>query len=316
MDGSGAEIDGPVVVARAVHFAASATLAGALIFRAVVADPVLAREKQARLFVVDNRIRKTAWIALLLSLLSGAVLLWLQTSAMSGQPYGEALVSGALLIVIEKTQFGLVAEIRLGLTILLAICLSVDRHPLPRFSALVVSVCLVVALAWTGHAGSTPPALGYLHLAADVLHIGAAAAWTGGLVSFVLLLQATTHDGSVAASSQLDAVRRFSLLGMISVAALIASGFINAWILVSSVRGLFVTDYGCVLLAKFAAFGIMLAFAAINRFWLTPLLASPAGDAAVRRLTRNTMAEIALALFIFAIVGVLGTLHPAAHLVH
>jgi putative copper resistance protein D len=149
-----------------------------------------------------------------------------------------------------------------------------------------------------------------------VLHIGAAAAWTGGLVSFVLLLQATTHDGSVAASSQLDAVRRFSLVGMISVAALIASGFINAWILVSSVRGLFVTDYGCVLLAKFAAFGIMLAFAAINRFWLTPLLASPAGDAAVRRLTRNTMAEIALALFIFAIVGVLGTLHPAAHLVH
>jgi len=30
-------------------------------------------------------------------------------------------------------------------------------------------------------------------------------------------------------------------------------------------------------------------------------------------LTRNSMIEIALALLIFAIVGVLGTLHPAIH---
>lgn len=40
MSGFGAEIDGPIVVVRAVHFAATAVIAGALMFRAVVADSV------------------------------------------------------------------------------------------------------------------------------------------------------------------------------------------------------------------------------------------------------------------------------------
>jgi len=33
-------------------------------------------------------------------------------------------------------------------------------------------------------------------------------------------------------------------------------------------------------------------------------------------LTRNSVAEIVLGLLIFVIVGLLGTLHPAAHLVN
>jgi len=35
---------------------------------------------------------------------------------------------------------------------------------------------------------------------------------------------------------------------------------------------------------------------------------------ALSALTRNTLIEIALGLAIFAVVGVLGTLHPAIHL--
>jgi putative copper resistance protein D len=62
----------------------------------------------------------------------------------------------------------------------------------------------------------------------------------------------------------------------------------------------------------------MLAFAALNRFWLTPKLAGLPGSEpepdAVRKLTRNCVIEIALGLTIFAIVGALGTLHPASHL--
>jgi putative copper resistance protein D len=62
----------------------------------------------------------------------------------------------------------------------------------------------------------------------------------------------------------------------------------------------------------------MLAFAAFNRFVLTPRLALSSDQAwqdALRALSRNTRIEIVLGLSIFAIVGVLGTLHPAAHLV-
>jgi putative copper resistance protein D len=59
--------------------------------------------------------------------------------------------------------------------------------------------------------------------------------------------------------------------------------------------------------------------AAVNRMRLTPRLFEPAGSgmqiSAVRQLTRNVAIEIALGLGIFAVVGVLGTLHPAIHLV-
>ena len=63
----------------------------------------------------------------------------------------------------------------------------------------------------------------------------------------------------------------------------------------------------------------MLAFAAINRFWLTPrLAASPGGEQleSLRRLKRNSVIEIALGFAIFVAVGALGTLHPAIHLVN
>ena len=112
---------------------------------------------------------------------------------------------------------------------------------------------------------------------------------------------------------------RFSILGMVSVAVLIVSGAVNTWILVGSVHALLVTDYGRLLLLKIAAFVVMIGFAAVNRLSLTPRLADGAKSGgepgALAALKRNTRIEIALGLAIFAIVGVLGTLHPAIHLV-
>jgi hypothetical protein len=67
------------------------------------------------------------------------------------------------------------------------------------------------------------------------------------------------------------------------------------------------------LLLKLGVFAAMLALAATNRFWLTPRL-SLAGEGALRWLARNSAVEFVLALAILAIVGMLGTLHPAIHL--
>jgi putative copper resistance protein D len=49
---------------------------------------------------------------------------------------------------------------------------------------------------------------------------------------------------------------------------------------------------------------------------LTPQFALSSGNEALpalRQLTRNSVIEIALGFTIFAIVGALGTLHPAIH---
>jgi putative copper resistance protein D len=312
----GAEIDGPMVVTRTVHFAASAITAGALIFRWLVAEPAL-RAAPAAGALVDKKIRATAAIGLAVAAVSGLVWVLLLTMSLSDESPGEAVISGALRDVLNLTQFGLVSQVRLVLAIVLAICLAFERSALWRWLALAAAVCLAASIAWTGHASSTPYTLGYLHLASDALHLAAASAWIGGLVPLAVLLGAIRcHRGWAAL--ELDALQRFSSLGIVSVATLILSGVVNAWILVGSFRGLVVTGYGQLLMLKLAAFAVMLAFAASNRFALTPQLALPSDEArqdAVRGLLRNTWIEMALGFSIFAMVGVLGTLHPAAHLV-
>jgi copper resistance protein D len=319
MNSFSVDINGPMAAARAIHFAATALTAGSLLFRAAVATPALRSAPQESV-IVDAQVRRIAGIGLIVTVVSGAIWLLLQTSSMSGETYGEAAMSGAIITVLDETQFGLTSAIRFALSAVLAICLVYDRPGPPRWLLLGTSLCLVAGLAWTGHAGSTSGNLGYLHLTADVLHLCAAAAWIGGLLPLALLLGYGRRAGDLPwVAFEYDALNRFSLVGIASVATLIVSGFVNAWILVGSVRGLVMTGYGWLLLSKVSVFVVMVGFAASNRFRLTPLLASaPENEAphtALERLTHNVVIEIVLGVVIYAIVGVLGMQHPAVHLV-
>jgi putative copper resistance protein D len=318
MNWLGAGIDGPLVVTRTIHFAATAISVGALTFRAAVAEPALCSTPPAAT-VVRPQIRLTASIGLAIAVASGVVWFQLQVAAISGLPFGEAMASDVLSTVLNETQFGLVSKVRLLLALILAACLAYDRFAPARWLALGSALAFIAAIAWTGHAGSTLGELGNLHLAADALHLIAAAAWIGGLAPLTLLLAAARpNQGFAWASLARDAAQRFSTLGMVSVGTLLATGIVNAWILVGSIHALIVSGYGQLLLLKLMVFAIMLGFAATNRFWLTPQLALSPGNElqleALRQLTRNSVIEIALGLTIFVIVGVLGTLHPAIHL--
>lgn len=318
MDLFGAGGNGPLIVARAIHFAATAITAGSLIFGAVVARPALGSGKaEARLLRRQTLV--VAWIGLAIAAASGVIWFLLQAAAMSGLLLGEVMESGVLTTVFNQTQFGQVSEIRIALALTLAACLACDRFASANWLALAAALGLTAAIAWTGHAGSTLGETGNLHLVADGLHLLAAAAWIGGLVSLVLLLVTAQRNKAVAWASLVQAAaRRFSTLGIISVATLLVTGMVNAWILVGSFHALAVTEYGRLLMLKVVAFAAMLTFAAVNRLWLTPRLTSsgtePARLDALRQLTGNSTIEIALGLTIFAIVGMLGTLHPAIHL--
>ncbi len=63
MDWLGAGVDGPLIIIRAIHFAATAVVAGSLIFRAVVAEPALG-STQVATTVVRSQILLTASIGL------------------------------------------------------------------------------------------------------------------------------------------------------------------------------------------------------------------------------------------------------------
>jgi putative copper resistance protein D len=317
MDWLGAGIDGPLVVVRAVHFAATAITTGALIFRTVAAE-VASGSATPAATVVSKKTLRVAWTCLAISAASGMIWVLLQAASMSGLAFADAMTSDVLLTVVNETQFGLVSEIRFALAVMMAVCLAYDRFPPARWLAAGLSLGLIGAVAWTGHAGSTLGELAIPHLAADILHLVAAAVWIGGLVSLVLLFAVTRRDRTEASLSfARDVTRAFSSMGIAVVVVVFATGIVNTWILVGSWHALIVTGYGQLLMLKTALFAVMLLFAAANRFWLTPRLASPSGGEprldALRRLARNSMIEFVLALVIFAIVGMLGTLHPAIH---
>ena len=323
MDWLDASLNAPLIVVRAIHFAATAITTGALIFRAVVLEPALHSERASCSGRKGDKLRKQslslAWIGLGLVLASGAIWLLIEAASRSERQLGEVMSSSLLLTVLQETQFGQVCEIRLLLSVVLAACLAYHRFGLADRLALGAGLGLAAAIAWTGHAGSTPGELGKLHLTADALHLLAASAWIGGLVPLVLLLAATRGDRAFAwPSLARNATARFSTLGVVSVATLAATGMVNAWILVGSFHALLSTGYGRLLMLKLGVLAIMLVFAASNRFWLTPRLARSSGnelqDQILRQLTRNSVIEIALGFAIFAIVGMLGTMHPAIHL--
>ncbi len=318
MDWFDAGDNGPLIAARAIHLAATAITAGSLIFGAVVARPAL-RSEQAGARLLRTQTIAVVWVSLIIAAASGVIWFLLQAAAMTELALGAVMESGELSTVLNQTQFGQVSEIRIALAVTLAVCLACDRFPLANWLGLAAASGLTAAIAWTGHASSTLGKIGTLHLIADGLHLLAAAAWIGGLAALVLLLVAARRNRTMAwASMAHAATRRFSTLGIISVATLLVTGLVNGWILVGSLNALLVTEYGRLLVLKIVAFAVMLAFAAVNRLWLTPRLAlsgtEPRRLDALRQLGRNSTIEIALGLTIFAIVGMLGTLHPAIHL--
>jgi putative copper resistance protein D len=144
-----------------------------------------------------------------------------------------------------------------------------------------------------------------------MVHLLAAGAWLGGLPAFALLLWRARRTVEPAWQDFVIRVtRRFSVLGILSVSALLASGLINSWNLLDGPRDLVTTDYGRLVALKIGLFAAMVAIAAMNRFYLTPRLPEPSS---LRSLQRNSLAEVCLGLCVLFLVGILGTLPPTAH---
>jgi copper resistance protein D len=315
-------LDDPLIWVRAIQFAATVSVCGVVIFEAFVGTPALrlvpANEPMTGL--VCLRLECIAWCSLALVALSGVVWLILQSLQMSEQPFDALWSGGALATVLFDTDFGHVWLARCAVMALVAAALYpsyfIGARPslLRRGAALVSAVTLAAALAFSGHAAAGTGVESFVHQGADVLHLLAAAAWAGALVPLAVLLGAAADDrGQFSLAMARVATRRFSTLGMVSVATVLATGVVNTWELAGSAAALFGTDYGHLLLVKIALFFIMVAVAAVNRLRLTPRLVQGSSESAqhtLRRLRNNSLIEAALAAVILFIVGALGTLPP------
>ena len=291
----------PIVLARTIHIAATVLASGTVCFLVLVAESAFAGGGAA-LAALRRRGRTAVWSALVVAVLSGAAWLALLSADIYGAPIVAVCLHGGLWTVLTDTQFGAVWTARLALAVLLGLLLL---WPAMRWLQLAAAAALIGLLAYAGHAGATPGTAGNIHLTSDMLHLLAAAAWLGGLPGLAWLLLARPEPAMAA-----RAAARFSVLGIACVAALIVSGLINSWNLLSGPGDLVNTGYGRLLALKLALFVAMLGIAAVNRFHLTPLLAATGARAA---LARNSLAETALGLGVLVLVGALGTMAPTAH---
>jgi putative copper resistance protein D len=323
----------PFMVVRAIHIASTVMVAGAAMFAYFVAEPAFRSVADASPRVAGS-FRAALSVLLLVSLgvavVSGAGWWLLLAGRIGDHPLSEAITDGTAWLVLTQTRFGIDWQLRSALAVLLAANVLLKPRPPARWRqqlAALGGIALVATLAWAGHGGATPGSAGHVHLAADVLHLGAAGAWLGGLIPLVLLLRLLRHsDDPGRAMLAWHVTRRFSNLGVVAVGTLLTSGMINAWFLVGGTINLVGTEYGRLLELKIALFFGMVILAAANRLHLMPQF-SPAAEirgssemsdslmsGTTLRLEGSALLEIFIGLAIICIVGVLGVTPPAAEM--
>lgn len=249
------------------------------------------------------------WPVVLLALGAGALsVVWLlaSTATMTGAPVLPPDWASAWMLL-TLTPIGTVLAVR-GAAILTVLVLAFAG----RLRGAIVPAAAVAAatLAWTGHAGATEAAAGTAHRIADVAHIWAAAGWIGALA--VLLVHVARLRPGMDARPVTRMLARFALMGTAIVATLVASGAVNAVMIVgvSALPALTGSLYGALLAAKLALFALMLGLAGANRWWLTPALEHRADARAIARLRLSLAVETSAAIAIIALVAWLGTLDP------
>src|SRR5690606_4523243 len=167
------------------------------------------------------------------------------------------------------------------------------RTPVP---ALVAAAGALPFASLAGHAWTAPHR--GIAVAADVVHLGAAAVWTGGVVALLLVLPLVDDRHRLAS--------RFSALAVGAVAAVAVTGAVSGWQQARTLEALTTTTYGQLLLAKVALFGGVVALGWVNRSRLVPIVART-----TRPLTRSLRIEIVLATAVLAVTAALVQEAPA-----
>lgn len=260
----------------------------------------------------DARALRLRWIIPALALVA-ALLSFAQIGLLAASMSGSDLASvdeATVDAVLSAGSLGLAWKTRM---IALGLCLIAGLARWPRLALVVGSGAGAVALgslAWTGHGTMGDDAAGWVHLVADLLHLGVAGLWLGALAGLAMLI---AQPADLALSAR--ALIGFGRTGTVIVATLVITGAVNVWVLIgrAGIAGLPGTFYGRLLIAKFILFAAMLGLAAANRFRLAPALArSAAGESGppIRHLRISLAIETGCIVAILLLVGWLGTLPP------
>ncbi|MFE1880862.1 copper resistance D family protein [Streptomyces diastatochromogenes] len=156
-----------------------------------------------------------------------------------------------------------------------------------------------------------------------VIHIVSGGVWLGGLTLLVALAGTRRSLSDRAGLLWADVWRRFSLVALICVGAVLISGLWQTWKHVGSVPQLWTTPYGLFLLVKIILVLGVITGGGVNQFWLMPRIAlarqadahSSLAHLTLRHFPKVVWIEVALGVGVLAVVPFLlsaGSARPDA----
>ena len=184
----------------------------------------------------------------------------------------------------------------------------------------VLALPLVASRSLTSHAIAVREDTAVI-VTADAIHLIGTTVWGGGLIALWRTLYLGWNRWNQPISWMAECVARFSRLALVSVAALLITGFYQSWVHVGNLGTLVNTDYGKVLMLKLSLLLVMLGYGALNFLSTRRMLAYSAHQnddirSARRKSLRRIGAESLIGLLIFCATGLLTVLPPGVHAVH
>ncbi|MFC4337486.1 copper resistance CopC/CopD family protein [Salininema proteolyticum] len=276
----------------AVHYASLLVFAGLVLFKNAIARGLWPGRERHRL------LRLAGVVAVAAAVAAVAVGAW-ETSGSGDVSAWVSAFDGAALAVAVATFVG--------------VALAYGAHTrltgrLRAPVALTAAGVAVVSPVLAGHSRVFEPA--WLMVAADVVHVAAAATWVGGLVGVGVLLRLARRGSGAGSVGAAAVVARFSVWAGATVAALGVSGVVMAVVMHRDWGSFAASDHGRVLAAKLAVVAVAVGVAAWNRFVLVPVVAG-GGRGGLARLRRVMAGELVVVLAAVGVTGVLVHVSPA-----
>jgi len=252
--------------------------------------------------------------AVLLALLGNLAALLVQAA----EPGGD--YTNALRETIEHTRYGTLMLWRVGLLTLHALVLSfvLWQQPWKRLPvtglAMLTSAALVAPFSLNAHAAAQPAGRGFA-IASDMVHLGGASIWAGGVAVLLIVLVGLWRRVPPADTRAVvvGAIPRFSALAIAAWICIAATGAYAAWLDVGSVDAARDTAYGRTFLIKMALALLLLGVGAFHLWFITKRVSrqSEEGRVWTRRFQVLLGVEVALLLAIVLVTGRMTSLPPA-----
>jgi putative copper resistance protein D len=180
--------------------------------------------------------------------------------------------------------------------------------------ASLIIIPVVVSAAWLVHGASRLEDRGLL-MTLTVSHQIAAATWVGGIFQ-ILALWGLKKRNAIAVEIWPLLLKRFSVLGVAAVIALLVTGTPLAWYYIRTFQGFIGAGYGNLLTVKIIMMGLALGFAWLNRQAVEKYFATGSLYSLTARVPYYIEAETLILLTILFTAASLASQPPAVDIPH